>query len=261
MKNHCYFAISRYPYWFSALATIVGVVCIFELCLCIKIILFCSCVILSFIIPYISSLCKKTYSIKTIGNSKVSVEFGDIFDEDCFVVTTTRNFDVDPTGEFISEISLLGAFVHKFYREKVADLEDTIRQTLQLEHNSSIKPMNFGDSISLTKDNKMVYLLAFTDREKKKQPKDFYIKSIRKFLDTISQANHGKTIAFPLIGDNNNLSNTGFSSSEVAFESLVNMINEFGIENPTYTLKIKIVILPNKRSEVIKTIAYYSKLL
>jgi len=223
--------------------------------------LFGSCVLLSFLIPFLSSLGKKSYNIKTIGNSKVSVEFGDLFDEDCFVVTTTRNFDVDPTGEFISETSLLGAFVHKFYRENVADLENEIRQKLQLDHNSSIKPMNFGDSVSITNDNKLVYLMAFTDREKKKQPKDFYLKSIRKLLDTVSQANHGKTIAFPLFGDNNNLSNTGFSSSEIAFESLISMINEFGIENPTYTLKIKIVILPSKRSDVIKTIAYYSKLL
>ena len=100
--------------------------------------------------------------------------------------------------------------------------------------------------------------MAFTDRKKSAQPKDFYLKAVKGLLKELSEANHGKTIAIPLLGENNNLSNTGFSNCEVAFESLVSMINSFGIANPQAELRLKIVILPNKKTELIKVISNYA---
>ena len=107
--------------------------------------------------------------------------------------------------------------------------------------------------------NKLVYFMAFTDREKNKQPNDFYLKSMRAFLKELSKANHGKTISIPLIGNNNNLSDTGFHSSEMTFESLITMINEFEIENPKSELKLKIVVLPENRADIIKSIALHTR--
>ena len=101
--------------------------------------------------------------------------------------------------------------------------------------------------------------MVLTDRNKSDQPEDFYIKSIQTFLKKLLDENHGKTIAIPLFGDNNNLSNSGFSDSRITFKSLMAMINDFEIVNQRSELKLKIVALPEKRSELIDTISAYSK--
>ena len=105
----------------------------------------------------------------------------------------------------------------------------------------------------------IVYFLAFTDRVKSQQPEDFYIKTTQKFFRTICDENHGKRICLPLIGDNNNISDSGFTSSEVCFQSLIAMINNFEIVNQRSELKLKIVALPEKRSELIYVVSQYSK--
>lgn len=61
----------------------------------------------------------------------------------------------------------------------------------------------------------------------------------------------------PLLGDNNNLSDSGFSNSETSFRNLVAMINNFEIMNQRSELKLKIVILPQKRSELINVVSSY----
>lgn len=261
MKNHCLFAISKYPYWFSLFGTILGVISIVSTCPIINWCAVILCFILPFVIPFIITWIKKDFKIKTIGMSDVTVSFGDIFEEECFTVTTTRYFDVDPLSGYISETSLIGKFVERFYHNNTQELEEKLKKVLPLDENNNIKCANYGKTICFTKDAKTVYFMAFTDREKKKQPKDFYIRAVRDFLNEISQANHGKTIAIPLLGENNNLSNTGFATPEMAFESLITMLNEFGIENPQYTLRIKIVVLPENKSELLKSIAFYSKML
>lgn len=259
MINHIKYAISRYTDWFSVLATFIGVIAIFPLEKWLAIIVICCCCILAFLIPFISSFTKKKFQIKTIGNSDVTVQFGDIFEEECFMVTTNRYFDIDPNEEFITDSSLLGVFVNKFYHNNIGELEQIIKNNVKLDNNNNIKPTSYGKTILFRKDEKIIYLMAFTDRKKSNQPKDFYIKAMNGFLKEISEANHGRTIAIPLIGDNNNLSNTGFSNSEDAFKSLISMINNFGIQNPQMELKLKIVILPDKKSELIKVISLYSK--
>ncbi len=261
MIHHIKYALSKYTDWFSGLATFIGVIAIFPLEKWLAIMVICCCCTLAFLIPFISSFTKKNFQIKTIGNSDVTVQFGDIFVEECFMVTTNRHFDVDPNEGFIAESSLLGAFVNKFYHNNIGELKQTIRNNsnIILDSNNNIMPTSYGKTILFQKDGKLIYLMAFTDRKKAKQPKDFYVKAMSGFLKEISEANHGKTIAIYLVGDNNNLSNTGFSSCEVAFESLISMINSFGIQNLQTTLKLKIVILPNKRSELIEVISRYSK--
>ena len=62
----------------------------------------------------------------------------------------------------------------------------------------------------------------------------------------------------PLIGDNNNLSNTGFGSSEIAIISLISAINRFEVRNQQSELKLKIVALPSKRTELINLTSSYS---
>ena len=134
--------------------------------------------------------------------------------------------------------------------------EDELVKFIELAENLHEK---YGKTINVSIHNKLVYFMAFTDREKSKQPNDFYLKSMRAFLKELSKANHGKIISIPLIGNNNNLSDTGFHSSEMTFESLITMINEFEIENPKSELKLKIVVLPENRADIIKTIALHTR--
>ena len=259
MNNHFNFALSKYTYWFTGFAAIIGVIAIIPVCTPIAIAIVIACFLLPFIIPLLISYTKKEFRIKTIGYSRVTVVFGDLFDEECFVVTTNRNFDIIPDGMYVAENSVLGLFVHRFFQNDSKKLDELISSQLSLNENGEIIPEKYGKTINVSIQNKLVYFMALTDREKSKQPKDFYLKSMREFLKELSKANHGKTISIPLIGNNNNLSDTGFHSCETTFESIITMINEFEIENPKSELKLRIVVLPENRADIIKTIALHTR--
>lgn len=259
--NYIKYAVANYFEYLGKFAIIIGIIANYVQPKPVPIIVMNSVLIGAFVVPLLFSLIKKNFSIRTVGNSKVSVCFGDLFEEDCFLVTTNRHFDVVPDGNNIAESSLLGSFVNKFYKDNISELQQTLKECLELDADNNIKAMPYGTTISFKKDEKIIYFLAFTDRKKLGQPKGFYTNSIKGFLKEIAKANHGKTIAIPLLGDNNNLSNTGFANSKVSLESLISMINQFGIENPQIELKIKIVILPNKRSELIGVVLSHSKIL
>lgn len=259
MNNHFKYALSKYTYWFTGFATIICVIAIVPVCTPIAISIVIACFILPLIIPLIVSYIKNEFRIKTIGHSRVTVAFGDLFDEECFVITTNRNFDINPDGKYVAENSVLGLFVQRFFPNDIDELEKLISSQLSLNENGDIIPEKYGKTINVSIHNKLVYFMAFTDREKSKQPNDFYLKSMRAFLKELSKANHGKIISIPLIGNNNNLSDTGFHSSEMTFESLITMINEFEIENPKSELKLKIVVLPENRADIIKSIALHTR--
>ena len=101
MNNHFKYALSKYTYWFTGFATIIGVIAIVPVCTPIAIAIVIACFILPLIIPLIVSYIKNEFRIKTIGHSRVTVAFGDLFDEECFVITTNRNFDVNPDGKYV----------------------------------------------------------------------------------------------------------------------------------------------------------------
>lgn len=260
MMNHIKYAKGEYWSWFGKLATVIGIIAIFPLCRCMAILIVMCCFALAFIIPLVISFIKRTFEIKTIGKSNITFRFGDLFDEECFVVTTNLYFDVNPTGEYIAENSLLAKFVRRFFPENVTHLEEMIKEELPKdENNNIILPLEYGSSVKIQHDGKLVYFLAFTDRRKSNQPKDFYVQTLQTFLKMISDENHGKTICVPLFGDNNNLSDSGFSNSNISFKSLMAMINNFEIINQRSELKLKIVALPEERSDLIDVVSSYTK--
>lgn len=259
--NYIKYALSKYSNWFTILSTFISLIAIFPLdkCLAVWVILFC--MIFSFLIPLGCAKFKRKFKLKTIGKSDLIFEFADLFDQDCFVITTTRYFDVNPyngADGYTANNSLVAEFVNRFFPNDVEHLESLIKEQLQNKFNNSI-PLDYGDSIKIYHENKTIYFLAFTDRLKSQQPEDFYIKTMQKFLKTICDENHGKRVCFPLVGDNNNLSDSGFIDSEVTFKSLIAMINNFEITNHRSQLKLKIVALPGKRSELIHAVSLCSK--
>ena len=260
MMNHIIYAKDEYWGWFGKLATVIGIIAIFPLCRCMTIIVIALCFIFAFIIPFVIAFVKQNFKIKTMDKSNVTFRFGDLFDEECFVVTTTRYFDVNPTGEYIAENSLVGEFVRKFFPSNVTQLEEMLKEKLPKdEDNNIILPSDYGATVKIQYSGKIIYFLAFTDRYKSDQPEDFYIKAVQSFLKKITDENHGKTIAIPLFGDNNNLSDSGFTNSEMSFKSLMAMINNFEIVNQRSELKLRIVALPKKRSELINVVSSYAK--
>lgn len=250
MINHIQYAWKRCQIWLGRIAVLYG---LFEYLItdnCLRLGLSLLALSLSFIIPFIYSF-KNEFPVKVEGKSKVSLKFGNLFDEDCIVVTTTIYFDIQPTGEIISDESLLGHFVKKYCEDNGASLEKKLQGKLKKDKNCNFKPVEYGHFLKEEVGNKMVYFLAFTDRDPKDQPKDFYVKTLLNFFDTIVKENHGKTICLPLIGDNNNLSDSGFGNSRIAYKSMISMINCFGIINQKSQLNLKIVALPSKRGELI----------
>jgi hypothetical protein len=239
----------------------ISLIAIFPLnkCLAVWVIMFC--IVFSFLIPLGCAKFKRKFKLKTIGKSDLMFEFADLFDEDCFVVTTTRYFDVNPyngADSYTASDSLVAKFVDRFFPNDIEHLESLIKEQLQNKFNNNI-PVDYGESIKIYHEHKIIYFLAFTDRLKSQQPEDFYIKTMQKFLKTICDENHGKRVCFPLIGDNNNISDSGFINSEISFKSLIAMINNFEIVNNRSRLKLKIVALPEKRTDLINVVSLYSK--
>lgn len=260
MKNYIIYAKDEYWGWFGKLATVIGIIAIFPLCRCMAIIVITFCFAFAFIIPFVTALVKCNFKIKTMNKSNISFRFGDLFDEECFVVTTNRYFDVNPTGDYIAENSLLAEFVRKFFPNNVTQLEQMIKEKLPKdEDNNIILPSDYGASVKIQYSGKLIYFLAFTDRYKSNQPEDFYVQAVQSFLKKMADENHGKTIGIPLFGDNNNLSDSGFTNSEMSFKSLMAMVNNFEIVNQRSELKVRIVALPKKRSELINVLSSYTK--
>ena len=160
MKKHIKYALSRYSLWFSRLAMIIGVIAIIQIQQTVAIITVIVCILLAFVIPFLESFIKKEFEMKVVGNSRVTLSFGDLFNEDCFVITTNRNFDVNPTGEYIAEESLLGKFVKKFYNNRISELEKKIREQLSTDDANRIKRENFGKAVKIIANDKIIYLLA-----------------------------------------------------------------------------------------------------
>lgn len=260
MINHIKYALNKYFCLLGKIATVIGILKILPnngVALENSIVIFCF--VLAFVIPFLDSYKRRTFKLKTVGKSNVLFAFGDLFNEECFVITTNRHFDVDPTGEYISDGSVLGKFVNEYFRNNANKLEDLIKTELYKDKGGNSAPFEYGKSVKIQLEGKVIYFLAFTDRNKADQPEDFYIQAIQTFFETIINENHGKTIAVPLLGDNNNLSNSGFSNSEMSFTSLIAMINNFEIVNQRSELKLKIVALPEKRSELINVVLSYSR--
>ena len=261
--NHLKYAWHRYSFWLSWLSVFIGIAAIIpfpeQWSIAVPIVIVLICFLSAFIIPLLGSFVKKEYSIATIGKSNISLRFASLFEQDCFVVTTNRNFDVTPDDHYISRTSLLAKFVDVFYSNNASPLISEIASQLGTNNDGTIKRQQYGKTIQINKDSRIIYLLAFTDRKKSDQPKDFYFKAIYGLLKEISNANHGKTISIPLFGSNNNLSNSGFDNASIALESIITMIKLFEIENQCSELKIQIVVLPEMRSEIIETIAKQKK--
>ncbi len=251
---------NRYSYWFALFSTIIEFIEKAPIGNKIRIILAILSIILSFIFPLVSSMLKKSFNISTtLGNTNLRLQFGTLFDEEYIVITTTRYYDINPKGGFASENSVAGIFVNKFCKHNARKLEQELQSHLGRDNDNNLLPAEYGDYIKKEIEGKTIYFLVFTDRLKTDQPADFYTETLGNFLNKIINENHGKAIAMPLIGDNNNLSDSGFTSSEMTFKSLIAMINHFEISHQRSQLKLTIVALPEKRSELIGVISEYSK--
>ena len=260
MKKCSKYAFSQYLYWLGLFATVLGVVALLSIGQCLSRIIVVSCFVLAFIIPFLEAVFKNKFKLKTVGKSNITFKFGDLFNEECFVITTNRNFDVNPTGEYISEDSLIGEFVEKFFPDNVSELEGLIREQLnKINNHNDTGIYEYGTCIKISLGRKVVYFMAFTDRNKENQPDNFYENAIQTFFASIKNENHGKTIAVPLLGDNSNLSNSGFTNTEISFKSLITMINCFEIANQRSELKLKIVALPETRTDIISCVKAYSE--
>lgn len=157
MMNHIKYAISRYSFWLSVFATIIGIIAVIPICDCIAIFAVILCFVLPFIIPFLSSYRKQKFTIKTMGKSKIDFEFGDLFNEDYIVITTNRYYDINPTGQYISDDSLLGMFVQKFCSNHIAELEESLKAQLRRDARNNIIPAQYGEYIKKEIAEKTVY--------------------------------------------------------------------------------------------------------
>jgi hypothetical protein len=265
MIRYFKYASSQYLKWLGVFSTIASILCLLPIPLknSHKIAVVVGCFSVAFAITFIGALSRKKFKVKTISKSKISFTFGDLFKQKCFVLTTNRHFDVNPTGDWISPHSLIGLFVNRYFNDNIADLESLVQSQL-----SKIAPgkkdstgnlyWDYGTTIKINYQNKIIYFVAFTDRNPSNQKDDFYIKAIQKFLKTMVNENHVETISIPIFGANNNISNSGFDGIDTAFNALLSEINNFGIYNQRSELRLQIVTLESNRKELINLLRFYA---
>lgn len=247
--NHLKYAKNRYFYYLGLFSIIISIVSIGTTINkyyadIIMIVFF----FLAFLIPLVDSYYNNDFSIPITGKSKLSLSFSDLFSEEYIVITTNRYYDINPTGKYISSDSVLGKFCIEYkknYNGNVDNLED------ELKCHAKTLPDDYGNFQKRWINNHWIYFLVFTDRNPRNQPKDFYIRTMMNFFSQLVEENHGKTVCMPLIGANNNLSDTGFDDTRVAFQNFVAMVNCFGIVNQRSELKLKIIALPEERKNLI----------
>lgn len=258
MKNHVKYACSQYLSLLTIFASALTVLTCLSFSGITFQVLAIVCLFMPFLGPFLFSFCNKKFRIRTIGKSKVELIFGDLFVEECIVVTTNNCYDLNHNSDYIADTSVTGQFSLK-YRDDAKKCEEEFKSKLKTDKDNQLIPAEYGECLKKTINDKIVYFLVFTDRDKTKQPSDFYTQTLEGFFKKIASENHGKTICLPLIGGNNNLSDTGFSDAEMTFHSMMVMIQKFEIENQCSQLKLKIVAQPEERKNLVAAISTYKK--
>ena len=169
-----------------------------------------SCVIALLIVKLPHHLKKKIAGT----NTQVEIIFGDIFESKDGAVIPFNNFYDTKLGEIVSENSLHGKYIRKFFlsddkreelnktlQEKLADIDSQVND---LKSRGSNKEYPIGTCVKTRQGEQDFYLLAFakTDPRTLKATADINIllKSLEGLWDHLKTRGEGKNIGIPLIG-------------------------------------------------------------
>lgn len=196
-----------------------------------------------------------------INSSTVEVLFGDIFKEnaDLKVIAFNEYFDTQVDDIIISNNSLNGQYIKRFYQDKVNELDSIISDDTHLAENKvpakgirktgkSIK-YKLG-TICVDSNNYLLTALTHFDSDNKAYLTiNDYLDFLFNFWKEIDRVYAGRTVALPVLGTGI----TRFRNYHTTDQELLELILwTFKMSNVkfTYPAKLKIIVYSGKRNVV-----------
>lgn len=146
-----------------------------------------------------------------INASEVEVKFGDIFEEnaDLKAIGFNEYFDTQVNNVIISAKSLHGQYIEKFYKDRVADLDNLIAADQHLseaylcDNTTRLQGKKAKYKLGTVVTDNEYLLIAFSrfdDNNKAYLEINDYISCLLNFWNEVDRVYAGRTVALPLLG-------------------------------------------------------------
>ncbi|USK64043.1 macro domain-containing protein [Peribacillus frigoritolerans] len=178
----------------------------------IKIILIVLFMLMNFGVAFVLGWPKSNINLNISNKIDLNIYYNDLFNQNgIIVIPVNEYFDTLVDERIISSSTLHGQFIKKVFGGNIEELEFKINKELQKHKEKSIvsrprgncKKYELGTTISVNKDGKDYFLVAFTRFNDLNKAESFnfdYQVTLKSLLDFIHINSQGKDINIPLIG-------------------------------------------------------------
>lgn len=158
------------------------------------------------------SLPRPKININVSNKIDLNIYFDDLFNQNgIIVIPVNEYFDTVVDEKIISSTSVHGQFIKRIFGGNIEDLVSQINKELELHKEKEIierprgncKKYDLGTTISVNKDGKDYFLVAFTRFNDNNKAESFnveYQRTLNSLLNFIHSNSQGKNINIPLIG-------------------------------------------------------------
>jgi hypothetical protein len=168
--------------------------------------------LVNIVIASILGRAKSKVELKITDKIDLKVYYDDLFSQEgIIVIPVNEYFDTLVDEKIVSSSTLHGQFVKKVFGGNIEELENKILKELQnytekaevVREKGNCKKYELGTTISINKDGKDYFLVAFTrfnDLNKAESFNTDYQNTIKLLLDYIHNNSQGKNVNIPLVG-------------------------------------------------------------
>lgn len=200
-----------------------------------------------------------------INNSTVEIKFGDIFEDDSEIKAIAFNeyFDTIVDDKIISNNTLNGMFIKKFFPDNVNNLDKYIENDLHLKNNlicentkrlsGKKKKYSLGSAclIDYEKDLYIITALTHFDDDNRAfiELKE-YISFLFSFWDEVDRLYSGRTVAIPVFGSGVTRFKNYDNISDQELLELIIWSFKVSRMKFAYPSKLKIIIYKDKKDKI-----------
>lgn len=204
-------------------------------------------IILSFLIALIAVYPKRKVQFElTNTNTKVEIEFGDLFAKDGHKVISSSEFFDSKIGKPVSPKSLLGIFIEKILGGHTNILDNAVNTQLAGQHIDTIQRVDgktlkydIGTTITIEHNKSLyfVFALSYTDNDcNANSTPSLMLKALEGLWNKIRIEGNGIDVNLPLIG--NGLSRIGLPPSQLLQLTLISLLKAVKERDLSSTIRI-----------------------
>ena len=262
-------SVSKYFYLIALIGSFLGIIFILDINYSFK--MRVSIVISSFLIPFIGSfiytLLVKTKKIKYNSDKNLIIKFGDLLEQHGIIIIPVNcYFDTLINDKIISEVSIHGQFIKKFFAGNTIELDNLITESLEkqkiffevIDRNiGKNRKYPIGTIAQVNKNGNIYYLLASTYFDDNHVAycslKEYYFNIIT-LIEYLNINSQGKNVSIPLIG-------SGFARLKKKREVILkNLISIFRMTDIPLKSNVDIVLSESDLNEInLESIIWFFK--